>query len=121
MLPLRNCSPEWRAVLWRQAGSPVVNYLMRFNDVPEGQWYTESIRWAASEGLVRGYGNGRFGTNDPITQQQLDIILNNYLGQTILIENDIPCLGSDLLVIRGQTLAQRTNLLKIAVVAHLLI
>ena len=71
------------AVLWRQAGSPVVNYLMQFNDVPEGQWYTESIRWAASEELVRGYGNGRFGTNDPITQQQLDIILNNYLGQTI--------------------------------------
>ena len=56
---------------------------MQFNDVPEGQWYTESIRWAASEELVRGYGNGRFGTNDPITQQQLDIILNNYLGQTI--------------------------------------
>ena len=71
------------AVLWRQAGSPVVNYLMRFNDVPEEQWYTEPIRWAASEELVRGYGNGRFGTNDPITQQQLDIILNNYLGQTI--------------------------------------
>ena len=71
------------AVLWRQAGTPVVNYLMQFNDVPEGQWYTESIRWAASEELVRGYGNGRFGTNDPITQQQLDIILNNYLGQTI--------------------------------------
>lgn len=71
------------AVLWRQAGSPAVNYLMQFNDVPEGQWYTESIRWAASEELVRGYGNGRFGTNDPITQQQLDIILNNYLGQTI--------------------------------------
>lgn len=71
------------AVLWRQAGSPVVNYLMQFNDVPEEQWYTEPIRWAASEELVRGYGNGHFGTNDPITQQQLDIILNNYLGQTI--------------------------------------
>ena len=71
------------AVLWRQAGSPVVNYLMQFNDVPEGQWYTESFRGAACEELVRGYGNGRFGTNDPITQQQLDIILNNYLGQTI--------------------------------------
>ena len=71
------------AILWRQEGSPVVNYLMRFSDVPEGEWYTEAVRWAASEGLVRGYGNGRFGTNDPITQQQLDIILNNYLGQTI--------------------------------------
>ena len=70
-------------VLWRQAGRPVVNYLMRFDDVPEGRWYTEAIRWAASEGLVRGYGDGRYGTNDPITQQQLDIILNNYLGRTL--------------------------------------
>lgn len=70
-------------VLWRQAGSPVVNYLMRFDDVPEGQWYSEGIHWAASEGLVRGYGDGRYGTNDPITQQQLDIILNNYLGRTL--------------------------------------
>ena len=92
------------AVLWRQAGSPVVNYLMQFNDVPEGQWYSEAIRWAASEGLVRGYGDGRFGTNDPITQQQLDIILNNYLGQTIT--QDIPGFdGSSAVTTRAQVAA----------------
>ena len=32
------------AILWRQEGSPVVNYLMRFSDVPDGEWYTEAVR-----------------------------------------------------------------------------
>ena len=57
-------------ILWRQAEKPVVNYLMRFSDVPEDQWYSEAVRWAASEQLVGGYGDGRFGTDDPITQEQ---------------------------------------------------
>ena len=34
-------------ILWRQAQKPVVNYLMQFSDVPEGQWYSEAVRWAA--------------------------------------------------------------------------
>ena len=62
-------------ILWRMAGSPVVNYAMDFADVPEGQWYSEAIRWAASEGVVTGYGNGLFGTNDPITREQLATML----------------------------------------------
>lgn len=70
-------------VLWRQAEEPVVNYLMRFSDVPAEQWYTEAIRWAASERLVEGYGNGRFGTDDPITQEQLDLIFGRYTDQSV--------------------------------------
>ena len=54
-------------ILWRQAQKPVVNYLMQFSDVSQGQWYSEAVRWAASEKLVGGYGDGRFGTNAPIT------------------------------------------------------
>ena len=65
-------------ILWRMAGSPVVNYAMDFADVPEGQWYSEAIRWAASEGVVTGYGNGLFGTNDPITREQLATMLWRY-------------------------------------------
>ena len=60
-------------ILWRQAEKPAVNYLMRFSDVPEGQWYSEAVRWAASEKLVAGYGDGRFGANDPITRTPLPI------------------------------------------------
>ena len=70
-------------ILWRQAEKPVVNYLMQFSDVPEGQWYSEAVRWAASETLVAGYGDGRFGTNDPITQEQLDLIFQRYTDQPV--------------------------------------
>lgn len=65
-------------ILWRMAGSPVVNFAMDFADVPEGQWYSEAIRWAASEGIVSGYGNGLFGTNDPITREQFAAMLYRY-------------------------------------------
>lgn len=71
------------SALWRQAGSPGVNYLLQFSDVPEGQWYTEGIRWAASERLIVGYGDGRFGTDDLITQEQLNIIFRQYTDKPV--------------------------------------
>lgn len=65
-------------ILWRMAGSPVVNYAMNFADVPQDQWYSEAIRWATSEGIVGGYGNGLFGTNDPITREQFAAMLYRF-------------------------------------------
>lgn len=65
-------------ILWRMAGSPVVNYAMDYTDVAQGQWYSEAIRWAASEGIVSGYGNGLFGTNDPITREQFAVMLYRF-------------------------------------------
>ena len=64
-------------ILWRMAGGPVVNYAMNFADVPQDQWYSEAIRWAASEGIASGYGN-TFGTHDPITREQLATMLWRY-------------------------------------------
>ena len=64
-------------ILWRMAGSPVVNYAMDFADVPQDQWYSEAIRWAASEGIASGYGN-TFGTHDPITREQLAVMLYQF-------------------------------------------
>nr|WP_297283606.1 S-layer homology domain-containing protein [uncultured Agathobaculum sp.] len=65
-------------ILWRMEGRPVVNYAMDYTDVAQGQWYSEAIRWAASEGIVSGYGNGLFGTNDPITREQFAVMLYRY-------------------------------------------
>ncbi|MBM6887881.1 S-layer homology domain-containing protein [Pseudoflavonifractor phocaeensis] len=65
-------------ILWRMAGSPVVNYAMDYTDVAQGQWYSEAIRWAASEGIMGGYGNGLFGTNDPITREQFAAMLYRF-------------------------------------------
>ena len=88
-------------ILWRQAEKPVVNYLMQFSDVPEGQWHSEAVRWAASEKLVAGYGDGRFGINDPITQEQLNLIFQRYTSQPVT--GDIPGFdGSSKPVTRAQ-------------------
>ena len=65
-------------ILWRLEGEPAVNYAMNFEDVESEQWYTEAIRWAASEKIVEGYGNGKFGTNDAITREQMVTIMYRY-------------------------------------------
>jgi hypothetical protein len=64
--------------LWNMEGSPVANYAMKFEDVKTEEAYTEAIRWAASEKIVEGYGDNKFGTDDPITREQLATILYRY-------------------------------------------
>lgn len=47
-------------VLWRAEGEPVVNHLMTFEDVDVEEYYGEAVRWAASEGIVKGYSEIEF-------------------------------------------------------------
>lgn len=56
----------------------MVNCALNFEDVSGDAWYTETVRWAASEGVVNGYGNGKFGPNDPVTREQLATMLYRY-------------------------------------------
>ena len=65
-------------ILWRLSGSPVVNYLMDFDDVDPAAYYAEAIRWATTEGIAGGYGGGVFGPDDPITREQLATMLWRY-------------------------------------------
>lgn len=67
-------------ILFNQEGRPGVNYLLTFSDVAGEAWYTEAVRWAASQGVVGGYGNGTFGPDDPITREQLAVMLYRYSG-----------------------------------------
>ena len=65
-------------VLDRMAGQPEVTGENPFTDVPDGQWYTDAVLWAAGEGIVGGYGNGVFGANDPITREQMALMMYRY-------------------------------------------
>ncbi len=66
------------AILWRVEGEPAVQAGAELVDVPDGQWYTDAIRWAQAEGILTGYGDGRFGPNDPVTRQDMVTILWRY-------------------------------------------
>lgn len=69
-------------ILWRMAGEPQVDYAMQFADVPVSGWYTEAVRWAASEGIATGYSDTKFGPDDPVTREQFAVMLYRY-AQTL--------------------------------------
>ena len=62
-------------ILWRMAGSPVVNYDMTYQDVASDAYYAEAIRWATSVGILSGYSKTAFGPNDHISREQLAVML----------------------------------------------
>ncbi len=66
------------SILYRLEGSPAVSGAASFADVPAGQWYSDAVAWAASEGIVSGYSSSRFGPSDLITREQMASILYRY-------------------------------------------
>lgn len=67
-------------ILYRLHDSPEVEYKGVFTDVPDGTWYSDAVEWAAANGVVMGYGDGRFGPNDAITREQLCAMLYRNMG-----------------------------------------
>jgi len=67
-------------VLYRIAGEPEAAAANPFTDVPNGQWYTDAVIWADENRYATGYGGGIFGTNDPVSREQIAAILWRYAG-----------------------------------------
>lgn len=64
-------------ILYAMEGKPGAGKTL-FQDVPSGQWYTDAVSWAADNGLVSGYGKGRFGPDDSVTREQLVLVMYQY-------------------------------------------
>lgn len=64
--------------LWRAAGSPVVNYAVRFTDVDEGAYYAEAVRWAVSEGITKDTSDTTFSPDAAVTRGQVVTFLYRY-------------------------------------------
>ena len=64
-------------ILHRLSGSPAGGS-SNFTDVATDMYYADAVAWAAANGVVSGYGDGRFGPNDPITREQMALILQGY-------------------------------------------
>ena len=67
-------------ILYRCAGEPDATD-SSYTDVAVGSWYEAAVGWAAEEGIVSGYGDGRFGPDDAVTREQLALILMHYAGE----------------------------------------
>ncbi len=77
-------------VLYRHANEPDVSSLTNpFSDVPNDMWYTDAVKWAAENDIVTGYDNGLFGLMDPISREDLAVILYRYEQLSKLIPPDV--------------------------------
>ena len=67
-------------LLYRIAGTPSVSGVkLPFGDVKSGQWYTDAVKWAYDNGVVKGKSSTVFGTNDNITRAEFVTIIYRYM------------------------------------------
>lgn len=69
------------AVLYRQAGSPAVAGEPSFTDARPNAWYSKAVVWASEKGLLRGYGDGPFGIDDPVSREMLTVVMARQKGE----------------------------------------
>lgn len=75
---------------YRLAGSPereMEEATASFRDVPESAWYYRFVRWAATQEITAGIGDGKFGPSVQLTREQVVTLLysfaTRYLGKTM--------------------------------------
>ena len=61
---------EYIETLWRAAGCPAPAHASPFSDVENN-----AVTWSWETGLILGYGNGRFGPDDPMRDWQIKLVL----------------------------------------------
>ena len=84
-------------ILWRLEGSPAASG-NGFSDVAEGAYYETAVAWATANGIMEGYGDGRFAPDFPITREQLAAVLYRYAqykGMDVSIGEDTNILDYD--------------------------
>ncbi len=68
-------------ILWRLEGSPAAESAPGFDDVDPDAWYIGAVRWASAEGVVLGFGDGRFAPDEAVTREQMAAILWRYAAR----------------------------------------
>ena len=65
-------------ILYRAQGEPAVRMSGSFKDVAAGRYYTEAVEWAAVHDIVKGFTDGTFQPDKPVTREQLAAFLSRF-------------------------------------------
>lgn len=65
-------------VLYRMAGAPAVKGESGFSDVESKAWYEAAVIWAAENGIVKGFDDGRFYPELEVSREQAAAMLRRY-------------------------------------------
>lgn len=66
-------------VLKRLSKDQRINNVSNFTDVKDTDWFAEAVKWAQSQGLIKGYEDGTFKANNLVTRQELAVIIERFL------------------------------------------
>lgn len=67
-------------VLHRAAGSPTSIAGLYFQDIETGTWFIDSVIWCAERGIVTGTDSLHFSPHDPVTREQVALMLWRLAG-----------------------------------------
>ena len=65
-------------VLYRMANPEEKANNHNFADVPEGQWYSDAVSWAADNNIVKGVSENKFAPDEDITREQMALIIYRF-------------------------------------------
>lgn len=69
---------EFASVVAKSLGVDVSAYQgASFSDVSQNRWYAPAVAWAKASGLMSGDGGNTFRPDDPITRQEMCVVLRN--------------------------------------------
>lgn len=69
---------ELATIIWRMEGAPKTGTSLRFDDVEEGAWYEEAVRWILLTGIMETKTPSVFETKRPVTRDQFAMVLWRY-------------------------------------------
>ena len=71
-------------ILYALAGKPAVSGQTPLHDVASGAWYQQAVTWAYQTRITSGVLPNEFRPNDPISREQLVVMLYRYSGSPVV-------------------------------------
>lgn len=65
-------------VLMRLSADKTIDDSIKFSDVKNENWFSKSVKWAATHEVIKGYGDGTFRADRKITLQEFAYMLKRY-------------------------------------------
>ena len=65
-------------VLYRMTNPETTENTHSFTDVPQGQWYSDAVAWAAEKGIVNGISETEFAPDSDVSREQMALIIYRF-------------------------------------------
>jgi hypothetical protein len=81
---------EMSMILWRllDSANKHLHQPNRFTDVANNSWYAQAVNYLASRNILRGYEDGSFRPNQPITRAEMTAVMSRFFEMTFDGHND---------------------------------